>query len=394
MIPSLFLALSMQSPEVTSIELVESFPLETTLDHADIRDADVVWREAIDGAKVSIDFAEFYASDHAGSKLTPVIEAVERAGARGVRVRFLAEKKFQITYPDVLERLARSKNVEVRTYDIKPVTGGILHAKYFLVDGATTYLGSQNFDWRSLDHIQELGVLVHSTQATSAWQCVYETDWALAGGASVADAMRPYAGAAFPLEIGSGSTSARITPVVSPAPLLPSVDSWDLPKIVSLIDGARKSVRVQLLTYKMSSQSDYFPDLENALRRAASRGVGVQLLLADWCMRKGTIEGLQALEPLANVEVKLVTIPQWSKGYVPYGRVVHSKYMVVDGERTWIGTSNWERDYFFQSRNVGLIVEGGPVPKRLEALFLEGWTSSYAKAVDPCATYTAPKFGD
>jgi hypothetical protein len=68
--------------------------------------------------------------------------------------------------------------------------------------------------------------------------------------------------------------------------------------------------------------------------------------------------------------------------------------MVVDGERTWIGTSNWERDYFFQTRNVGLIVEGGPVPKRLEALFLEGWTSSYAKAVDPCATYTAPKFGD
>lgn len=394
MITSVLCALLAQSQEAPSIELVESFPVETTLDHADIRDADVVWREVIDGAKTSIDFAEFYASDSTGSKLSPVIESIERAATRGVKVRFLAEKKFQITYPEVLERLARSKNIEVRAYDVKALTGGILHAKYFLVDGSITYFGSQNFDWRSLEHIQELGVLVHSKTATSAWQCVYETDWALAGGASVAEAIRPYEGPVFPLEVGAGPTSARITPVVSPAPLLSDSGSWDLPKIVSLVDGAKKSVRVQLLTYKMTSNSDFFSDIENALRRAAARGVAVQLLVADWCMRKGTIEGLQALEPLANVEVKLVTIPQWSKGYVPYGRVVHAKYMVVDGERAWVGTSNWERDYFFQSRNVGLIVEGGLVPKRLESFFADGWTSAYAKPVDPCATYTPPKFGD
>ncbi len=394
MITIALITLLTQSPTIDSIELVESFPIETTLDNADIRDADVVWREVIDAAKTSVDLAEFYASDSAGSKLTPVIEAIERAAGRGVQVRFLAEKKFQITYPEVLERLAKSKNVAVRTYDIKPLTGGILHAKYFLVDGSVAYMGSQNFDWRSLAHIQELGVLVRSTQVTAAWQCVYETDWALAGGATIADAMKLYNGLAFPLQIGSGDTAARITPVVSPAPLLPSVDSWDLPKITALIEGAKKSVRVQLLTYKMTSNSDYFPDLENALRRAAARGIKVELLVADWCMRKGTIEGLQALEPLANVEVKLVTIPQWSQGHVPYGRVAHSKYLVVDAERAWIGTSNWERDYFFQSRNVGLIVDGGDVPKRLDAYFTAGWTSSYAKPVDPCATYTAPKFGD
>lgn len=394
MITSAFFVLSAQAPTAVSIELVESFPVETTLDNADIRDADVVWREVIDGAKTSIDFAEFYASDSGNSKLTPVIEAIERAAARGVHVRFLAEKKFQVTYPQVLERLALSKNIEVRAYDIKALTGGILHAKYFLVDGTITYLGSQNFDWRSLEHIQELGVLVRSSQATAAWQAVYETDWALAGGTPLPEAIHKYDGLVFPLAIGSGPTATRITPVVSPAPLLPNADAWDLPKIVSLIDGAKKSVRVQLLTYKMSSGNDYFSDIENAIRRAASRGVTVQLLVADWGMRKGTIEGLQALEPLANVEVKLVTIPQWSQGYVPYGRVVHSKYLVADGERAWIGTSNWERDYFFQSRNVGLIVDGGAVPKRLDLYFTDGWTSSYAKAVDPCATYTPPKFGD
>lgn len=394
MIPSILLTLLAHAPEATSIELVESFPVETTLDHADIRDADVVWREVIDGAKTSLDFAEFYASDSPGSKLTPVIGAVERAAERGVIVRFLAEKKFQTTYPEVLDRLARQKNVTVRIYDIKALTSGILHAKYFTVDGAITYLGSQNFDWRSLEHIQELGVLVHSKTATAAWQCAYEVDWKLAGGVALEEALKGYAHFAFPLEIGSGPTAARITPVVSPAPLLPDAESWDLPKIVALIEGARKSVRVQLLTYKMTGGNEYFAELENALRGAASRGVSVQLLVADWCMRKGTIEGLQSLEPLANVEVKLVTIPQWSKGFVPYGRVVHAKYLVVDGERAWIGTSNWERGYFYQSRNVGLIVDGGPVPKQLAAFFTDGWTSAYAKDVDPCAVYTAPKYGD
>ena len=46
-----------------SIELVESVPAETTLDHADVRDAPTVWPEMIDRAKTTIDFAEFYASD-------------------------------------------------------------------------------------------------------------------------------------------------------------------------------------------------------------------------------------------------------------------------------------------------------------------------------------------
>ena len=47
MITSVLFVLLAQAPEAASIELVESFPVETTLDHADIRDADVVWRDLI-----------------------------------------------------------------------------------------------------------------------------------------------------------------------------------------------------------------------------------------------------------------------------------------------------------------------------------------------------------
>jgi phosphatidylserine/phosphatidylglycerophosphate/cardiolipin synthase-like enzyme len=122
--------------------------------------------------------------------------------------------------------------------------------------------------------------------------------------------------------------------------------------------------------------------------------VRVRLLVADWGKRAGTIEGLQALEPLANVEVKLATIPPHSSGHVPYGRVIHAKYMTVDGARFWLGTSNWERDYFEESRNASVFVDDAALSGRLERYFDELWTSDHARAVDPGAKYTPPKIGD
>src|SRR5437867_2339422 len=108
------------------IELVETAPIETTLRHADVRDAADVWVEMIAGAKATIDLAEFYASNAPNSRLEPVVRAVEAAAHRGVRVHFLAEASFVKTYPDTLERLARA-GVVVRHLELG--TGGILHAK-------------------------------------------------------------------------------------------------------------------------------------------------------------------------------------------------------------------------------------------------------------------------
>jgi phosphatidylserine/phosphatidylglycerophosphate/cardiolipin synthase-like enzyme len=146
-----------------------------------------------------------------------------------------------------------------------------------------------------------------------------------------------------------------------------------------------------VLTYKARGRDgSSFPELEEALKRAAARGVKVELLVSDWSKRKGTIEGLQSLHAPPGLTVKILTIPQWSGGFVPFARVVHAKYMVVDGEQAWVGTSNWERDYFTQTRNVGVIVEGAPFAQQLERFFADNWTSPYVEEVDPKATYTAP----
>jgi phosphatidylserine/phosphatidylglycerophosphate/cardiolipin synthase-like enzyme len=369
-----------------SLQLVETAPVEANLDHADLPEAADVWLAMIEGAKTSIDLSHFYVSNEPGKRLEPILGALEAAVARAVKVRLIADLKFVKTYPESLERLEQ-RGVSVLRIDYAKIGGGVQHAKYMLVDGREAFLGSQNLDWRALEHIQELGLRFDAPELVRALQRVFEHDWSLGSGGQA-----PVVGAA-----GAAVTSAdgaRIEFVASPRGHLAGAE-WDLPRIVSAIDSAKQSVCVQLLTYKANArEGGYWEELESALRRAASRRVAVRLLLSDWCKRKGTIEGLQSLEVLPNVDIKLVSLPAWSGGFISFARTIHSKYMVVDGARAWLGTSNWERDYFYQSRNVGLLVEGGALPARLQRVFEDGWACPWAFAVDPCARYEAPRVSD
>ncbi|HSG38423.1 MAG TPA: phospholipase D-like domain-containing protein [Thermoanaerobaculia bacterium] len=379
-----------------SIELVETFPVETTLDNPDLRDTWQVWTEMIDGARSSLDFAEFYASNEPGSRLEAIIQAVERAADRGVKVRFLGDAKFQKTYPDTLARLGKRKGIEVRTIDFSPLSGGVLHAKYFVADGREVFVGSQNFDFRALEHIQELGVRVAEPAVGRAYTDIFETDWALAGGGDKTFRATPPAGGyGFPARVGDGADAPAVSAVASPKGWLPAESLWDLPQLVKMIDEAKDTVRFQLLTYKtVGYNKEYFDTLESALRRAAARGVKVQMIAANWSQRTGTIEGLQSLQAVPNIDVRLTTIPQWSGGFIPFARVTHAKYLVVDGRHAWVGTSNWERDYFFQSRNLGLVIDSPRIGERLDRYFASTWGSPYAADVDPCAKYPAPRVAE
>lgn len=356
---------------VPPVELVETAPIETTLDHADIANAYRVWPEMIHGAAASIDLAEFYASNAPASRLEPIVHALESAAARGVRVRFLAERSFVKVYPDTLARLAKA-GVTVRELDIG--TGGILHAKYFIVDGSDAFLGSQNFDWRALEHNLELGARIREPAIAKGLAAIFERDWAVAGGEPLpAATVVPAAG--------------PVTLVASPRDLLPAGVPWDLPKLVALLDAATTAIHVQALTYRAGD----WDELEAPLLRAAARGVKVQMLLADWSKRDKTLPGLQRIARLPNIEVRLATIPPATSGFIPFARVIHAKLLVVDGAHAWLGTSNWERDYFYASRNVGLAIEDARLAGRLDAFFASGWSSSYAARLDPDASYTPPR---
>ncbi|MDP2306252.1 MAG: phospholipase D-like domain-containing protein [Pseudomonadota bacterium] len=379
-----------------TLMLVESWPVETTLDHPGIPDASDVWVALFDGAKSSVDLGEFYVATEPGSRLELVLAALTRAADRGVKVRLAADAKFAKTYPETLASLDAHAQIEVRKLDLEPSTGGVLHAKYFIVDGRVAYVGSQNFDWRSLSHVQELGFTVDEPRVVDVYERVFAIDWAVAGGASVVDALAA-APVVDPLVEGAsvnvGVGTALVTPVASPTGLLGDERLWDLPYLLGAIGGARTRIRLQALSYeRVGYDKIEWTALDEALRAAAGRGVAVELIVADWSKSGDKLKSVQGLMGVPGITVKFASIPEASTGFVSFARVVHSKYITVDGAWSWIGTSNLSRDYFYGSRNVGIVTRGAPLATQLDAYFDTLWTSSYVEVVDPLrADYSPPR---
>jgi phosphatidylserine/phosphatidylglycerophosphate/cardiolipin synthase-like enzyme len=368
--------------QVPSTQLVQSIPAETDLADPSLPFAKDVWVELIQGAKASVDAAEFYVTNRAGSALEPVLAELEKAGARGVKVRFLLSSKMLDQDPASVARIRRISGAEVRSLDLTGVSKGILHAKYFVVDGREAFLGSQNFDWRALEHIHELGVRTADQRIVSRLAELFAIDWRFSQGGRL-----PELPAQPPPTTRPEVELVASPPFLTPKNIRPGVDA-----LVELLGQARQTVRVQMLTYSpISGQDHYWPVLDNALRAAAVRGVKVRLMVSDWVLGGRALPHLKALTLIPNLEVKVVSIPEAKEGHIPFARTIHSKYLVVDGTQLALGTSNWEESYFMESRNVELIFRESPLATQAAGIFDRLWNSRYAFALDPTKAYEKRK---
>ena len=373
----------------SNIQVVTTIPVETDLAVEGAKDATTTWVEMIDGAQSSLDFAQFYLSSAENEPLEPVIEAILKAAQRGVKVRFLVGKAVNKSMAErtdeVKKRFRKIKNIKVEDFDWKPVTGGIIHAKYFIVDKKEIYVGSQNFDWRSLKHIHETGLRIKSEESARILGAIFEVDWKFNKGnrAAYAKAKR-----GEPLFQGKDTFI-----VASPFAQTPRGIPDALDTLIGLINNAKKQITIQLLDYhtEIYKSEKKFTVIDEALRKAASRGVQVKLLVADWNKRKPGVNGLKELVKVPNIEVKFATIPVYSKGFIPYARVIHSKVMRIDDVISWVGTSNWGDRYFYQSRNIEVVTHEPEVAKILTQLFQRLWDSPYTYPVEPDKEYEPPK---
>ncbi|MCP4571101.1 MAG: hypothetical protein GY838_01990 [bacterium] len=402
----LALAVSVSHAAPGTVEFVESWPEHTAYDMPELRDAAEVWAQVLGDAGSHIDLAGFYFSrkgdgddaygpESAPDLLVPALDAVAAAAERGVVVRCLADAKFAVNYAEVPAWLGGLPGAETRIFDVAPHWGGVLHAKYFLVDDTRFHIGSQNFDWRALGQIRELGVLVDHAGLAADLRRVYDLDWNLAGGGSLAPA-DPMETALADLPTHTVRTAAgdEVSALVTASPRhgLPAGIPWDLPLLVEMIDAARDSVHLQLLSYGVTDREKrVFDDLDRALRRAAVRGAQVRILLSNWAKSRYALPWVKGLALLPNIEVRFTNIPDHPDGFIPFARVEHAKYLTVDGDACWIGTSNWSRDYFYSSRNVGLVLLGTGAAHDPDRFFNRGWHGPYTESVEPGAEYAPPR---
>lgn len=402
------LACTRPQPGPPPIQLIETRPVEASLGDPSLPTALDTWLELIDSAETSLDFEEFYMSTWPGEPLEQVMAAIGRAVERGVRVRIILDSRMYSTYPQPADSLDALDGIDVRTIDLGRIAGGVQHAKFFVVDGGTVCLGSQNMDWRALKHIHELGVVLRDARVAGAFQQVFDMDWAAAG----AGENDPEADGAVLRQAGLAALGPRATawpvsiempdgrevgvrPSFSPKHFSPDSTLWDRDAIVELLDSAEREAVVQLLSYTIESYGMRDSTLDAALRRAAARGVNVRLLISDWqADSESRMRALQDLSAVSGIDAKLSYIAEWSGGYIPFARVDHCKFMVVDGSRVWIGTSNWGPGYFETSRNVAVTIEDPELAGRVRGIFETGWSDAAAIDVSPDGEYAPRTHGE
>ncbi|WKE67019.1 phospholipase D-like domain-containing protein [Gallaecimonas kandeliae] len=378
---------------IPGFELIHTVPVQTQLATPDLRSPTPVWCQLFDGAKHSIDIAQFYASGKPGEPLDQVMAHLKAAGKRGVKIRFLMDKHgLRASEQSTLDALKAIPNLEFRLIDYGKVGGGIIHAKYFVIDGKEGYLGSQNFDWRSLKHIHEAGLLISDAKVAGQMQAIFDIDWQaqklLAEGKPV-----PVQNQHKVLADESQGNYLVASPNAFNPPGVGDSES-ELPKLLAK---AKKEVLIQVMEYAPLSYAPgirpYYAVIDDAIRATAQRGVKVKLMVADWNTQEPELSYLKSLAVLPNVEVKVVTLPQAKEGFIPYARVIHTKTMDIDDQIAWLGTSNWEGGYLDNSRNLEMVMQDAKMAKRLGELHRQLWDSPYAKAIDLDKAYPRPHPG-
>ncbi len=335
-------------------KLVQTVPIDTKLGNPNLAETSQAWIQLIDSAKSQILISQFYVSlKEEKQKQIPfpmnqVVAALQRATARGVKVFALADIKFYENYPTSYEFIKAMPGVELVYYDISKRTGGINHSKYWVIDDQLAYVGSANFDWRALAHIHEMGLVTANPGVIAKLFAIFSYDWIMTTGKTL-PVNRP-----APKLKKDCTESLQL--FASPNALLPKGISPSLTELRKLIRHSKKSIEIEVPSFKTKSRDGKeWYTLYNDLQRAAKKGVRVKILLADTMLKKGMPEHLKKLAENTNIEIQFITVPLYRGQQIPFARLIHSKMMIVDDETLWLSTSNWEKDYFYNSRNIDLV---------------------------------------
>ncbi|KXK44633.1 MAG: Cardiolipin synthase [Chlorobi bacterium OLB5] len=164
----------------------------------------------------------------------------------------------------------------------------------------------------------------------------------------------------------------------------------DIFQINRIIQSAKSEINLQFLSYNPVTKEGYWEEVDTALISASKRGVKVKLLVSDWNLSKTAVEHFKELIQFPNFEIRYTSIPEYSGGFISYARVEHCKFITADST-CWIGTSNMSYDYFYESRNVGVVIDNGKFTQRVRDIFYKSWDSEYANPVEPNGEYLPRK---
>ncbi|XP_045677980.1 5'-3' exonuclease PLD4 isoform X2 [Phyllostomus hastatus] len=405
-------------PDSCRLLLVESIPqdLPYAAGSPSAQPLAQAWQQLLDAAQESVHVASYYwsltgpdigANDTSAQLGEALLRKLQQVLDRNVSLAVATSHPTLARNSTDLKALA-DRGAQVRRVPMGRLTGGVLHSKFWVVDGLHVYLGSANMDWRSLTQVKELGAVIYNcSRLARDLEKTFQTYWVLGAPRAVLPKHWPgnfstHINRFQPLctRFDGVHTTAYFS--ASPPALCPHGRTRDLDALLAVMRGARRFLYVSVMDYfpttRFTRPARYWPVLDDALREAAfGRGVRVRLLVSCWLHTDPRmfpyLRSLQALsDPAAGIslDVKVFIVPVGNHSNIPFSRVNHSKFMVTE-RAAYIGTSNWSEDYFSSTSGVGLVVSQrapagepgrGTVQEQLRQLFERDWNSPYAVGLD------------
>ncbi len=280
----------------------------------------------------------------------PVIEALGRAAARGVRCRVLADAVG--SRPGLRTLRPKLTALSVEVHEMLPVSLAPWrkarvdlrnHRKIAVIDGRVGYTGSQNMvDARFNKNVDYEDLMVRVIgPVVLELQYVFAADWFLET-EEVLDCET-----AFPGPTIAGGIPAQVLPS---GPAFPTQNNQRL--VVALVHGAREKV---VLT------TPYFiPDepLLQAMQTAALRGVDVHLIVSE--------KGDQKIVSLAQESYYEELLEAGVHVHFYQKCFLHAKHMSVDHSVALIGSSNLDIRSFALNAEVMLVIYDAGLVARLD----------------------------
>ncbi|CAN5453687.1 phospholipase D-like domain-containing protein [soil metagenome] len=380
----------------SEIELVESVPAETILERSDLHRASDVWLKMFNDAKKTIDIEMFYFANEKNEVLEPILQSLKEAAKRGVTIRIIVDSSFYSGSEHSVDLLDGIKNITIKKLNMKAIAGGIMHAKFFIVDSENVFTGSQNMDWRALKHIHEMGVRVKNVQIGYTFEEIFNIDYKLCDHpdlSSVKNLLSPKK-----LEVISRSNPVRfessefgsvsLYPAFSPEPTTPQMLEGELESILRIINNAKEKISIQMYSYNIKNN---FTQIDDALRAAAKKGVKIKIIFSNWAIRTEATETIKSLSQVQGIEIKFSNIPEFSAGFIPYARVEHCKYFIADSDVSFISSANWEKGYFYDTRNASMVINNNRINASLQSVFMRDWNGDLTETVDVQKVYEPVK---
>ncbi|CAG7835664.1 unnamed protein product [Allacma fusca] len=393
------------------LSLVESIPeglvFNETLPHMQTHDA---WVRLIDLAEEKIEIGSFYwflqgNNESTSDKGKDIFKRLMEAGKeRKIKIN-IAQSMDDPKQPNKdSAELQAAGAATVRTLNFTRLIGaGVLHTKMWVVDRKHAYIGSANFDWRSLTQVKELGVLITNCSCIGKdLGKIFDVYWDLGlNDSKIPDVWDPsyqtLYGRENPMNISFNSTEYKAYLSSSPSAFCPKGRTPDIDAIKDVIDNATEYVHIAVMDYfpvtLYTEPPQYWPEIDDRLRSAAiNRKVKVRLLMAKWNHTRSnayrflhSLADLSSTYPWVDIDVKMFIVPANAEQQkIPFARVNHSKFMVTD-KTAYIGTSNWSADYFINTAGVGFVTtpesnqaNSSNIQQQLAHIFERDWNSSYA----------------